>query len=270
MNPTTLEVPGARLHTEARGSGPVLLLIPGGMADSDVFAGIVPLLADDYTVVTYDPRGVSRSTVDDAAQDVEIAVQADDAHRLLSAITTEPAYVFANSGGAITGLELVTQHPERVHTLVAHEPAPMPELLPDGARVRAAQDDLYDAYVDQGVAAALKKFLGIVGVNDPDPEMLAGMVARMQGTLELFFGHMILPLGNYLPDTSALQAAPTRVVIAAGTASTGQDAHRTAVALADRLGMPVVEFPGGHGGFREHPELFARTLGTALAETTDR
>lgn len=31
-------------------------------------------------------------------------------------------------------------------------------------------------------------------------------------------------------------------------------ANRCAVALADRLGTPAVEFPGGHGGFMELPE----------------
>src|SRR5205823_7299032 len=75
MSKTTahsLDVPGARLHYEVCGSGPTLLLIPGGMADGEVFAGIVPLLADAHTVVTYDPRGLSRSTIDDPDQDVQI------------------------------------------------------------------------------------------------------------------------------------------------------------------------------------------------------
>jgi pimeloyl-ACP methyl ester carboxylesterase len=62
----TLEVPGAHLHYSVRGSGPVLLLIPGGAMDGGVFAGMLQLLTGDYTVVTYDPAGVSpaaRSTV---------------------------------------------------------------------------------------------------------------------------------------------------------------------------------------------------------------
>jgi pimeloyl-ACP methyl ester carboxylesterase len=60
-----LEVPGAHLHYEVRGSGPVLLLIPGGAMDGGLFAGMVEPLTADYTVVTYDPRGLSRSTFDD-------------------------------------------------------------------------------------------------------------------------------------------------------------------------------------------------------------
>jgi pimeloyl-ACP methyl ester carboxylesterase len=55
--PNTLKLPGARLYYEVRGSGPALLLISGGPTDADVYAGLAPVLADKYTVVTYDPRG---------------------------------------------------------------------------------------------------------------------------------------------------------------------------------------------------------------------
>ncbi len=34
----TLEAPGATLHYEVRGRGPVLVLLPGGTADAAIFA----------------------------------------------------------------------------------------------------------------------------------------------------------------------------------------------------------------------------------------
>src|SRR5687768_8768452 len=46
-----LTVPGASLYYEVSGSGPVLLLIPGGPADAGIFALIVDPLAANYTVV---------------------------------------------------------------------------------------------------------------------------------------------------------------------------------------------------------------------------
>jgi hypothetical protein len=48
-------------------------------------------------VLTYDPRGLSASTVDDPSQDITVETQADDAHLLLRAVTGEPAYVFARA-----------------------------------------------------------------------------------------------------------------------------------------------------------------------------
>ncbi|MGO9584393.1 MAG: alpha/beta fold hydrolase [Acidimicrobiales bacterium] len=64
----SLEVPGARLYYEVQGSGPVIMLVGHPMGVSG-FAAIAPLLAEEYTVVTYDPRGFARSTIDDPDQD---------------------------------------------------------------------------------------------------------------------------------------------------------------------------------------------------------
>jgi pimeloyl-ACP methyl ester carboxylesterase len=64
----TLRVPGARLHDEVRGRGPVLMVV-GLPRDSADFAPVAAALADRYTVVTYDPRGISRSTLDDPDED---------------------------------------------------------------------------------------------------------------------------------------------------------------------------------------------------------
>jgi pimeloyl-ACP methyl ester carboxylesterase len=137
-----LDVPGARLYYERRGSGPLLLMI-GSPMDSTGFAGLASALAGDYTVVTYDPRGIGHSSREDTTGDVTPEQQADDVARLLSVLGGEPAHVFGSSGGAVVGLALVTAHPGQVRTLVAHEP-PAVELLPDSAQVRAQIDDIYD------------------------------------------------------------------------------------------------------------------------------
>jgi len=116
-----LDVPGARLYYERRGSGPLLLMI-GSPMDSTGFAGLASAVASDYTVVTYDPRCIGHSSREDTSQDVTPDQQADDVHRLLSALGGGPAAVFGSSGGATVGLALVTAHSGQVHTLVAHEP----------------------------------------------------------------------------------------------------------------------------------------------------
>src|SRR5256886_6718202 len=105
-------------------------MMRGGRADVGAFGKIAEPLASHYRVVTYDPRGLSHSSLDGPVQDERIVeIFADDAHRLLTATATEPAFVFASSGGAVIALELVARHPEQVRTLVVHEP-PAPSLLP--------------------------------------------------------------------------------------------------------------------------------------------
>jgi len=278
----TLKVPGARLYYEVRGSGPVLLMIPGGPADAGAFVGLAALLADRYTVVAYDPRGNSRSSLDGPPEDWRADVQSDDAARLLAAVGTAPAYVLGSSGGAQIGLDLATRHPEQVHTLVAHEP-PAVELLPDAAHQRAFFREVYDTYRSDGVGPAMQKFLvgaGLVGTGlglfeggpasagaaprtEPTPEM-AEMRARMGRNLDLFLAHGVRQISGYRPEVSVLRTGSTRIVVGVGDASRGQLAHRAGVALAERLGASVVHFPGDHAGYGTHPAAFAETLHNVL------
>lgn len=270
----TLDVPRARLYYEQRGSGPLLLMI-GSPMDSTGFAGLANALAGHYTVVTYDPRGTGNSSREDTTHDVTPEQQADDVDLLLSALGGEPAHVFGSSGGGVVGLSLVTAHPGRVRTLVAHEP-PVVDLLPDRAQVCAQIQDIYDTYRADGADKAMQKFMAHAGLGGapgqqadaPRPEPSAEERARMRATTEHFLAHLLRPTTHYRPDIQALRAASTRIVVAGGATSKAQLANRTAVALADRLGTTVVDFPGDHGGFMALPEQFGRVLDQVLAETT--
>ncbi len=261
-----LDVPGARLYYQVQGSGPVLMLI-GHPMDSSGFAAMAPLLADDHTVVTYDPRGFGRSTIDDRDQDAEPDLLADDVRRVLEAVGGGPARVFGSSGGAVTGLALVARHPDHVQTLVAHEP-PVALLLPEAEEARAGVHDIYDTYRNNGIGAAWQKFLDFAGLQLPlqgENVVPSPPSEEMVATSERFFGHGLLPIALYEPDFAALQVAPTRVVIAGGTTSKGELAQRTAAALAERLGTPLADFPGGHAGFTSDAEDFVAVLRRTLA-----
>src|ERR1700677_899115 len=93
IHSSLLKVPGAQLYCEVQGSGPVLLMIPGGPTDAGILAALATLLADKYTVVRYDPRGNSRSVVDDRDKDQDMDLHGDDAAELLEWLGSEPALV---------------------------------------------------------------------------------------------------------------------------------------------------------------------------------
>src|SRR5919108_1914981 len=86
----------------------------------------------DRTVITYDPRGLGRSTRKDGRVDNSPTTQADDVHALIEALGAGPVEIFGSSGGAVTALALVAAYPNDVTTLVAHEP-PLIPVLPDAA-----------------------------------------------------------------------------------------------------------------------------------------
>lgn len=125
----TLRVAGASLSYEVRGSGPLLLLIVGGGGAGD-WNGFFRYLTAAYTVVTYDRRGAWRSPLDAPVDGIPLETHSDDAPRLLTDLSAEPAYVCGTSAGALIGLELVARHAAQVRLLVAHEP-PAHYLLPE-------------------------------------------------------------------------------------------------------------------------------------------
>jgi pimeloyl-ACP methyl ester carboxylesterase len=269
-----LSVPGASLYYEVRGTGPVLLMMPGGPADASAFRRIVEHLDSDYTVVTYDPRGLSHSTLDGPLEDDRIVeIFADDVHRLLTATAKEPAFVFASSGGAVIALELVARHPEQVRTLVSHEP-PAPVLLPDPARERTAMEEIVQTYRTAGIGPAMQKFMVQTRIRsrppppppgEPTPEQRESM-ARFQRNMEFWLGHYFLAIAAYEPDFRALKAASTRIVPAVGDESRGELAHEGGLGLAERLGTEAVVFPGAHGGFESHAAEFAIRLREVLED----
>ena len=84
---------------------------------SAAFAPLADLLAQDYTVVTYDPHGLGESTIDDPSLPVTPEIEADDLAHIVDSLHGEKADVFGTSGAAVTGLALVTRHPEKVGRL---------------------------------------------------------------------------------------------------------------------------------------------------------
>lgn len=81
----------------------------------------------------------------------------------------------------------------------------------------------------------------------------------------------MVTLPPFMPDLTAVAAAPTRVVLAVGEESAGQMTARSTEAIAERLVTETVVFPGGHAGFlggeygqTGQPEAFAATLRDVL------
>ncbi|MCX5385899.1 alpha/beta fold hydrolase [Streptomyces sp. NBC_00083] len=268
----TLQVPGATLRYEVRGAGPVLLLIVGGGGDAGIFEPVADALARRYTVVTYDPRGHSRSPLDGPDEDQRVETQADDAYRLLERVAPggAPAYVFGTSSGAIVAVELLTRHPERLARVVAHEPV-LVSLLPDAAEHHAFFGHVVATFHRAGVGAAMAEMSAGCGEERGEKPDLSGLSPRMRATLGrvgenagFFLGRILGPFSGHAPDLAQLDRCAGKLVPAAGWASSGLRLARPAAALAGRYGVALAEFPGGHVGVVTHPGEFAVRLGELL------
>lgn len=281
-----LQANGGRLYYEVRGSGPLLMVI-GQPMTSEPFGPLADDLASDHTVVTYDPHGVGKSTVEDPTLPITPEIEADDLAAIIDELGLGPAMLVGSSGGAVAGLALASRHPDKITTLIAHEP-PVVELLPDAAAVRSVVDGIEDAYRSGGSGAAWGAFVSLVMHQGPVPddgvapatwpppgdpssedegesaEAPPEPSAKQQADDELFFLRMLKPFTFYQVDVDGLREGTVRVEVAVGAGSGPEVARRSAEALAERLGQPTVEFPSHHGGFMEDPTGFAAAVRRTL------
>ncbi|WP_040801682.1 alpha/beta fold hydrolase [Nocardia higoensis] len=281
-----LETAGAAIAYDVRGPLPTAdglapLMMIGQPMDASGFRALAAQFPD-RTVITYDPRGLGRSTREDGRTDHTPSTQAEDVHRVIAALGAGPVELFASSGGAVTALALVAAHPGDVATLVAHEP-PLIAILPDAAAAERARAEVRDAYEAKGFGAGMAAFIMMTSWQGEfteeyfaqpaaDPAMF-GMPTEDDGSREdPLLSDRSWAVSSYRPDLAALAAAPTRVVIAVGEETGDTMTARTAHAAAALLGQRATVFPSHHSGFMDgefgypgQPEAFARTLREVLA-----
>jgi pimeloyl-ACP methyl ester carboxylesterase len=270
---TSFEVPGATLFYKVRGSGPLLTILQGGGGDADGSEALVQNLTGAYTVVTYDRRGLSRSPLHDASAAVSIELHSDDVHRLLASITPDPVFVLGVSIGALIGLDLVARHPEQVIALVAYEPG-IADLLPEPERAQAIQThaEVDQLYRSMGLQAAMKRMAMLSGVNleDREPDVNLTPPDSQKSVLHarnmnFFLAHDAPAAHSYQLDLAALEKVSAKVLPAAGRNSGDSMPHHSVLALAKRLGLEVLYFPGAHTAYILRPKGFATTLREAIS-----
>ncbi len=279
----TIEAPGALITYDIREPDEQsihrALFVFGSPMGASGFEQLVGHFTD-RTVITYDPRGMERSTRD-PNHPLTAEVHAEDYHRVVEGSGLGPVDAFGSSGGAMCGLHWVVAHPEDVRTFVCHEP-PLVALLEDSEMATRVNADIVDTYQREGFGPAMAKFIQLVMHRGPlphdyldrpapDPAQF-GLPTEDDGSRDdpLLSGNLTMP--PFLPDAEAIEASPVRVIPAIGAEGEGGMARRGGEALARLLGVEPVIFPGDHGGFtvsewspNNDPAAFAEKLRGLIA-----
>ena len=111
-----------RLAYEVHGAGEPVVLVHGLGYDRFGWGPLPGLLAQDFTVVTFDNRGVGDSDVPEGPY--AVAQMAADTVAVLDSAEIESAHVFGVSLGGYIAEELALTYPERVRRLVLTSTAP--------------------------------------------------------------------------------------------------------------------------------------------------
>jgi pimeloyl-ACP methyl ester carboxylesterase len=241
-----------------RGSGPALLLITDSTGDAGEWARVAPALAAEFTVITYDRRGFSRSQRPDGWTASSAAEHAGDAAALLAALDLAPAVVVGHSaGGSIAG-SLVAGHLELVRHAVLSEPALL-AVVPGGEEIvggmRAAAEQ---AMAEGGPRRAMEGFMR----SDVGDEVSIDPVVheRMLDNGAVFFQIDLPAFATFVPDREGMRASGVPLTVVVGAENRDSWFEAAGAWLAEGTGADRMELPGRHAGFWSHPEQFVELV----------
>ena len=119
----TVESEGAAIFYEDRGRGEALLLVPGLGAHSRIWGPFPQQFAEKRRVVTYDPRGLGRSSAGE--RELSVGLMAADAKAVLDDAGIEKAALLGASMGALVVLRFALDYPDAVTRLALVTPVVM-------------------------------------------------------------------------------------------------------------------------------------------------
>ena len=110
------ELSDVRCYYELHGEGEPLLLVPGLGGNCRVWDPIAPLLADQFSLILFDNRGIGRSAA--RRKPRTLADYSADMAELLDVLRLDRAHVLGLSLGGIIAQRFAIDHPGRVDRLV--------------------------------------------------------------------------------------------------------------------------------------------------------
>jgi pimeloyl-ACP methyl ester carboxylesterase len=151
-----VEANGVNYFYRVSGEGEPLLLLHGGLGSMDMFAPILPILAEGRQVIGVDLQGHGRTALGD--RPISLIDMGDDMAVILKALGYQQVDALGYSMGAGVAFRLAVQHPETVRRLALvsagfAQDGFYPEMLPMQAQVGAAMADamketpMYKSYV---------------------------------------------------------------------------------------------------------------------------
>jgi pimeloyl-ACP methyl ester carboxylesterase len=186
---------GIRIYYEKRGRGPAVLFVSGASGDAGHWTTVADILADAYTVITYDRRGNSRSPQPPGWTSTTIGEQADDAAALLCGLDLVPAIVFGTSAAAGILADLCLRHPHVLHGAIFHEPA-FPSGIPNPDAIRTGRKALIEEGMTRGgPRAAMEVYLRWVAGDEVYQSLDPQLRERLLGNAEVLFG---IEMASYL------------------------------------------------------------------------
>jgi pimeloyl-ACP methyl ester carboxylesterase len=136
----TAPVNGVKIWYAVFGEGEPVILLHGGLANSNYWGLQVKALQPQYRVIVMDSRGHGRSSRDERPYSYDL--MAEDVIALMDFLKIPKAAIVGWSDGAIIGLDIAMKHPERLSKLFAFAANSDPSGVAD-----IATSPVFNAYI---------------------------------------------------------------------------------------------------------------------------
>jgi pimeloyl-ACP methyl ester carboxylesterase len=259
-------ISGAKLYFEKQGTGPSLFFIAGSTGDAGNFTRSADLLSDEFTVVTYDRRGNSRSPRPDDWTTTSITEQADDAAGLIQELELSPTAVFGGSAGGVIALDLLIRYPKLLNCGIVQEPSIF-SVLPDPMAAieprRALIEENLRSKGPRGTIEALLCYLNDETVLTAIPPTI---LERMLGNADTILSIETPGFATWKPNPAKLANLEVQVVpmFASHTLPVYK---QTTNWLATQLNVEPVVVSGYHGFYYYDPRDLAEALRAILKKS---
>lgn len=265
----------AFIHT---GHGPALLLIHGIGDSSETWRGVIPRLAEHFTVIAPDLLGHGRS--DKPRADYSVAAYANAMRDLISVLGVDRVTVVGHSLGGGVAMQFAYQYPERCERMVLVASGGVcPEVNPLLRLAAAPNSDLALRLMHMSAARKVTHWaFELLRLLDADVSIDAADLMRGFDTLpDLTSRRAFLRALRSVVDWRGqaitmldrcylTQGMPTLLIW--GTRDGVIPAHHAQIAHAAMPGSKLELFEGaGHFPFRQTPERFLSVLTQFLEQT---
>ena len=157
---------GINWYCERRGTGPAIVLIPSGEGDCGSFVKVADALSDEFTVLSFDTPGFSRSGAPPTPGQQNTLSLAEQVADLVESLAIGPATFYGSGSGGIAVLSLAAHCSYLVRNAIVHEA----ELVKDYAFPDvAAEFQALNLLDDTSITAICRDLFRRQMNQDPQP-----------------------------------------------------------------------------------------------------
>lgn len=254
-----VESGGEQIYFEAVGVGDPVVLCHGLGGNHAIWFQQVPLLAQNYRVITWDQRGFGRSSNSQAANSP--AAAADDLKALLDHLGIDRAHLVGQSMGGWAVMGFALKYPDRVQSLVLADTI--------GGIFTPEASAHFDAYIRDTMAATPPDQLPItrhpaigdqLGIADPAKAFLYRQIGSVAPPAPRNAGMQLRQTAYPLDDVRKIDL-PTLFIVGEKDPIFPPAVIRSVA--GEIANARVVELPGaGHSPYFETPDAW----NTAVAD----